>query len=223
VPALVGLTVVQAQQKAASTPFTLETVRVVGPGAPGRVIEQAPQPGADLESGSRVMIVVSSGRGQVTVPDLGGSTADAAEQLLTAQGLQVNRKKVDSTKPAGLVVAQEPSDGTKVAKGSTVTLSVSSGKGQVKVPDLKGMSQTDAVSAIVNAGLVPLSIQVPSPKPLDTVIAQDPPANQEVPANSKVRINVSGGPASTQTLTVTTSQTTTETTRSATTVTTTTP
>ena len=107
--------------------------------------------------------------------------------------------------------------------GSHQTLSVSSGKGQVKVPDLKGMSQTDAVAAIVNAGLVPVSIQVPSQEPLDTVIAQDPSANQEVPANSKVRINVSGGPASTQTLTVTTLQTTTQTTRTATTVTTTTP
>ena len=85
------------------------------------------------------------------------------------------------------------------------------------------MSQGDAVTAVVDAGLTPVVIQVPSQKAEGSVIAQDPPANQEVPAGSKVRMNVSGGPASTQTLTVTTSQTTTETTQSATTVTTTTP
>ena len=100
---------------------------------------------------------------------------------------------------------------------------MSSGKGQVKVPAVQGMSQADAVTAIVDAGLVPVVISVPSQKPQGTVIAQDPPANQQVPRGSKVRINVSGGPASTQTLTVTTSETTTETTQTATTVTTTTP
>jgi beta-lactam-binding protein with PASTA domain len=84
------------------------------------------------------------------------------------------------------------------------------------------MSQSDAVKAITDAGLVPIVIQVPSQQAKGTVIAQDPAPNQERPAQSKVRVNVSGGPTntSTQTLTVTTSQTTTE--RSTTTVVTTT-
>ena len=147
----------------------------------------------------------------------------SAKQLLTSQNLQASVKDVDSAKPKGIVVAQDPTDGTKLAQGSNVTLSVSNGKGHVKVPAVEGMTQSDAVAAIANAGLVPVAIQVPSQKPSGTVIAQDPPANQQVAAHSKVRFNVSGGPASTQTLTVTTSQTTTETTRTATTVTTTTP
>jgi eukaryotic-like serine/threonine-protein kinase len=223
VPSLTGLTQIQAADKASERGFTLTTVRVPNGGAPGRVIDQAPQAGAELEKGARVMVVVSAGRQQVAVPKLIGSTADAAEQLLTAQHLQANKKKVDSAKPKGTVVAQDPTEGTRVAQGSVVTISVSSGEGQVKVPAVQGMSQADAVTAITDAGLVPVVIQVPSQKSQGTVIAQDPPANQEVPAQSKVRMNVSGGPASTQTTTVTTSQTTTETTRTATTVTTTTP
>src|SRR5207253_3827247 len=127
---------------------------------------------------SQVMAVVSAGRQQVAVPNLVGSTATAAEQLLVGQGLQANKKTVDSPKPKGTVVAQDPADGTKVPKGSTVTLSVSTGKGQVKVPAVLAMSQADAVSAIVAAGLVPVVIQVPSQQPKGTVIAQDPPANQ---------------------------------------------
>jgi len=229
VPALAGLTQTEAADRASARGFTLTTVRVPNAGAPGRVIDQAPQVGADLEKGSRVMIVVSAGRRQVTVPRLIGSTADAAEQLLTAQNLQANKKTIDSAKPKGTVVAQDPTEGTRVPQGWAVTISVSSGKGQVKVPAVQGMSQADAVSAITDAGLVPIVIQVPSQQTKGTVIAQDPPANQQRPAQATVRINVSGGPVSTQTTTVTTSQTTTETTattattRTATTVTTTTP
>jgi beta-lactam-binding protein with PASTA domain len=223
VPSLVGLSLAEAQDKASARGFTLKTVRRTAASSPGRIVDQAPQPGAELESGSQVMAVVSAGREQVTVPKLVGSKVEAAEQLLTAQGLKSIRRTVDSTKPAGIVVAQSPAEGTRLPKGATVTLSVSSGKGRVKVPSVAGMSQRDAVKAIVDAGLVPIVIQVPSEQAKGTVIAQDPAPNQQVPAQSEVRVNVSGGPTntSTQTLTVTTSQTTTE--RSTTTVETTTP
>src|SRR5207244_4142528 len=138
-PLLVGLTQVQAQDKAVSRGFTLKVVRGPAAAAPGTVVDQAPQAGADLERGSQVMAVVSAGREQVMVPNLVGNFADAAEQLLTAEGLQTTRKTVESAKQKGVVVAQVPSAGTKAAKGSTVTLSVSSGKGQVKVPAVQGM------------------------------------------------------------------------------------
>jgi serine/threonine-protein kinase len=222
VPSLVGTTLVQAQDKASSAGFTLKVVRRPAGAPSGTVVDQAPQAGADLEDGAQVMAVVSAGQQQVAVPNLVGSTADAAEQLLETAGLKAERKTVDSPKPKGIVVAQDPGDRTEVAEGSTVTLSVSSGKGTVKVPAVSGMTQADAVTAIVDAGLGPVVITVPSQKPAQTVIAQDPPANQEVPARSQVRVNVSGGPATTETTTVTTLQNTTQTIRTATTVTTTT-
>jgi eukaryotic-like serine/threonine-protein kinase len=221
VPSLVGLSAAQARDKASNDGFTLETLSRPSGQPSGTVVDQAPQAGAGLEKGAQVMAIVSAGQQQVTVPKLTGSTATAAEQLLESQGLSANQRSVDSTKPKGIVVAQDPSEGTKVVKGTIVGLGVSSGKGTVKVPAVQGTSQADAVSAITDAGLVPVVIQVPSQQAEGNVIAQDPAANQQVRAGSKVRINVSGGPASTQTQTVTTSETQTETT--ATTVTTTTP
>jgi serine/threonine-protein kinase len=221
VPSLVGLSAAQARDKASTDGFTLETLSRPSGQPSGTVIDQAPQAGAGLEKGAQVMAIVSGGQAQVTVPKLTGSTATAAEQLLESQGLTASQRSVDSTKPKGIVVAQDPPDGTKVAKGTSVGLAVSSGNGTVKVPAVQGTSQADAVSAITNAGLVPVVIQVPSQQAEGNVIAQDPAANQPVRAGAKVRINVSGGPAATQTQTVTTSQTQTETT--ATTVTTTTP
>jgi eukaryotic-like serine/threonine-protein kinase len=221
VPSLVGLNAAQARDKASSKGFTLETVSRPSGQPSGTVIDQAPQAGAGLESGAQVMAIVSGGQAQVTVPKLTGSTATAAEQLLQSQGLQANRRSVDSTKPKGIVVSQDPPEGTKVAKGTTVGLAVSSGQGTVKVPAVQGTTQADAVSAITKAGLVPVVVQVPSQQAEGNVIAQDPAPNQPVRAGAKVRINVSGGPAATQTQTVTTSET--QTTTTATTVTTTTP
>jgi beta-lactam-binding protein with PASTA domain len=221
VPSLVGLSGAQARDKASADGFTLETLSRPSGQPAGKVIDQAPQAGAGLESGAQVMAVVSAGQAQLTVPQLTGNTATAAEQLLESQGLHANKRSVDSTKPKGIVVSQDPPEGTKVAKGTTVGLAVSSGQGTVKVPAVQGTTQADAVAAITKAGLVPVVIQVPSQQAEGNVIAQDPAPNQPVRAGSKVRLNVSGGPAATQTQTVTTSQTETETT--ATTVTTTTP
>ena len=209
VPALVGTNIAQARDKTAAAGFTLETLSRPSSRPAGIVVDQAPQAGAALEKNAQVVAVVSAGQEQVTVPKLVGSTATAAEQLLTSQGLQATKKAVDSTKPNGIVVSQDPAEGTKVSKGTTVGLAVSNGHGQVKVPDVQGQSSADAAQALASAGLVPIVIQVPSQQPRGTVVAQDPASGQQAPAGSKVRINVSGGPAQTNTLTVTTSQTTT--------------
>jgi serine/threonine-protein kinase len=226
VPRVVGLSLTEAQDKAAQRGFTLKVIRRAAAAPAGTVVDQAPQQGADLEKGAQVMAVVSGGQQQVTVPKLVGSTFQAAEQLLQAQGLTAVRQDTNSAKPKGIVLAQDQQQGTKLPKGSSVTLSVSTGQGRVKVPSVQGMSQADAVKTITDAGLVPIVIRVPSQKPEGTVIAQDPAPNQEAQAGSKVRVNVSGGPALTQTQTVTTTQTTTAattTTRTTTTVSTTTP
>jgi serine/threonine-protein kinase len=209
VPALVGMNISQARDKTAAAGFTLETLSRQSSQPAGTVVDQAPQAGAALEKNAQVVAVVSAAQQQVEVPKLIGSTATAAEQLLQTQGLSANKRTVDSTKPKGIVVSQDPPEGTKVAKGTTVGLAVSSGQGQVKVPAVQGMSTTNAVNAITNAGLIPIVIQVPSQQTQGTVITQDPAAGQQAPAQSKVRVNVSGGPAATQTTTVTTSETTT--------------
>jgi serine/threonine-protein kinase len=215
VPSLVGLQQAEAERKAQDEGFNLEFVRKTGNETPGTVVGQAPEAGASLEDGSQMMAVVSAGPGQVTVPNVVGVQVDNAEQLLTQQGLQPERKTVTSPRPQGIVVDQEPPDAAQVARGSTVTLSVSNGQGQVTVPAVQGMSQADAVARVASAGLVPVVIHIPSTEPTGTVTAQDPAPNEKVQARSKVRINVSGGQAqtttSTETITVTTSETTSET------------
>jgi eukaryotic-like serine/threonine-protein kinase len=63
------------------------------------------------------------------------------------------------------------------------------------VPDVRGDNSTDAAAAIASAGLKPDVHEVPSVKDPGTVVAQSPRPGVKVVKGSKVRINVSKGPA----------------------------
>ena len=97
--------------------------------------------------------------------------------------------------PAGFVTAQDPDAGTRLNKGSQVTLTVSTGKPKVEVPDVVGESSTDAVARLTDAGLRVKAVDINSPKEAGTVTAQDPPGGTTIVTGSTVRINVSKGPA----------------------------
>src|SRR5439155_14061744 len=131
---------------------------------------------------------------QVAVNHYVGETQAAAEQQINAAGLhpKVNNGP-NGNVPSGKVFKQDPGAGTKVDKGGTVTIWVSTGPPKVTVPAVKGQKWTTAQQTLVNAGLQPVERIVPG----DTegeVTATDPPAGQRVPENSKVRVNVMSGP-----------------------------
>ncbi len=118
----------------------------------------------------------------------------SAEQQIKAAGLvsSVNKGPNERYKK-GIVFKQDPSPGTKIDKGGTVTLWVSTGPPKVTVPAVKGESWTKAQADLVNAGLQPVKYIVPG-KTADVVTATDPAAGQSVPKGTKVRVNVSSGP-----------------------------
>lgn len=222
-PNLIGMRQVEAQREAQSRGFRLTTVERIANAAAGTVLDQAPEPGAALEKNARMMAIVSSGQARVTVPKLIGLKRSAAERVVQPIGLSLRVLIVPSERGGGIVLAQNPSEGAQVPKGSTIQVNVSRGPGLVSVPALQGLTIDRATGELTDAGLVPVVIQVPSTEPANTVIAQDPPSGQKVKRGTQVRINVSRGPASTnqETVIVTTSATTTR--RSTTTVETTTP
>src|SRR5436190_21693465 len=94
----------------------------------------------------------------------------------------------------GIVFKQDPDPGSKVDKGGTVTIWVSTGPPKVKTPDVKGQQWTDAQQALTDAGLVPVEHFVPG-KTKGQVTATDPPAGAAVAKGSKVHVNVMTGPA----------------------------
>ncbi len=98
--------------------------------AEGTIIAQDPPAGRTLEVGSRVALVVSLGPAMVSVPDvLGMSLSDAQDALKGAGGLDGVR---NGTRPSesferGVVMAQAPEAGRRVAPGSRVSLTTSEG------------------------------------------------------------------------------------------------
>lgn len=103
----------------------------------GRVISTNPEPGTMVDSGSTVTLRVSTGPAEerVTVPDgLVGDTLANVSAKLEEAGLVVGNVNRDdtSTLTVDTVISLSPNEGSKISKGSTVDITVSSGKGVTK-------------------------------------------------------------------------------------------
>jgi eukaryotic-like serine/threonine-protein kinase len=153
-------------------------------------IRTVPPEGTEVTKGTRVRLLVSQGPEQVTVPDVTGLTRDSAEARLRDEGLEVAVDEQESDEPEGDVISQSPSGGSKVTRGETVTITVSTGRPQVSVPDVVGMGEERASSRIGGAGLTPVrqERQVTDPSQDGVVIEQRPGAGTEVDEGSQVVI-----------------------------------
>jgi len=92
----------------------------------GKVIGTNPAAGTSVPKGSKIQLVVSSGKEQVTVPNLYGRTQSEAMEDLDNVGLTGTVTSVFSCEPSnsGKVIAQSPSAGSRVDDGSNVNMSV---------------------------------------------------------------------------------------------------
>jgi eukaryotic-like serine/threonine-protein kinase len=104
------------------------------------------------------------------------------------------RRVPNADNEAGKVFDQAPDPGTRLAKGSIVTITVSTGTPKVRVPNVVGKTQTDAIEILTRAGLDADPKQITSPTQAGTVLAQAPAPGEVVVENTRVRINISKGP-----------------------------
>jgi beta-lactam-binding protein with PASTA domain/CHAT domain-containing protein len=170
----------------------------------GKIIAQDPVARTEAERGSAVNITVSSGPQKVAVPDLTGQRFSQARNNLAEVSLKLGGKDEtpSETVSKGAIIKQNPAAGTRVNKGDTVRVTVSSGPQQrsqeeyVAVPNLIGKSLTQARSELVNAGL---KLGGRSKAQSDTaaegeIIGQYPVVQTQVKRGSSVRVTVSSGP-----------------------------
>jgi eukaryotic-like serine/threonine-protein kinase len=89
------------------------------------VLETSPAGGDEVEAGSTVNVVVSSGAATVQVPDVMNQDATAAEATLLQQGFEVIRQEEQTCDvDANLVMDQTPDPGAEVEQGSRVVITV---------------------------------------------------------------------------------------------------
>ncbi|HWC09876.1 MAG TPA: PASTA domain-containing protein, partial [Acidimicrobiales bacterium] len=153
VPDLTGATRAAATEALAGAGLTVGNVseKASEEVAAGVVVDWSPK-GGTAPTGSAVDLVVSSGPPLRTVPDVRGGSFDGASTALSGLGLKVGRADdYSDTVPEGEVIGTRPPFGTKVERGSTVTVVVS--KGQPVVPDLKGLTVADATGRLEAVGL----------------------------------------------------------------------
>src|SRR5207302_1450693 len=94
---------------------------------PTFVYDQEPSSGNKIPKGNTVTIFVSTGVAKVRVPDVRNKDSTDAAATIAALGLKPDVHQVYSTKDPGTVVAQSPTPGLKVVKGSKVRINVSKG------------------------------------------------------------------------------------------------
>jgi len=92
----------------------------------GLVFDQSPEPGAEVNKGSTVEIVISEGPETVTVPGVVGQDADSATSALENAGFDVNVREQETTDPAqeDRVLDQNPAGGVRAEPGATVTITI---------------------------------------------------------------------------------------------------
>jgi len=161
----------------------------------GDVFRQDPEGGATAEEGDTITIFVSSGPGEVTVPNLLTLTEDQAEDALGQVGLELGRvRRASSDAAEGTVIEQNPESGELLNEGESVNIVVSTGVAMATVPDVVGLPEGDAVGAIEAEGLIAEVVTEPSDEADEgIVIAQDPDAGAELEEGSTVQILVSEG------------------------------
>jgi serine/threonine-protein kinase len=160
----------------------------------GYAYEQEPEPGTQLQKGSIVTILVSSGKPKVTVPSLVGKSRDAAVAELTTRRLEATVVEVNSDRPSGVVTAQNPRAGTVLVAGSSVRINVSKGPKPVAVPNVVGLTYDVAAAQLQSAGFTVGRAEVESDRPAGEVVDQSPPGNSTASKGSSVTLSVSQGP-----------------------------
>ena len=167
--------------------------------AEGIVLAQTPTAGnrrklTAQNSKVQVVLTVSMGREALQIPDLIGRDVREAERILREQGFAVSAKQVQSAYPLGQVLEMQPRADSLVPKGSEILLTVSAGiqNDVTEVPDLHGLSRSDALIALwlakLNVGEV---VEEDSLQPSGTVIRQSHQAGTRVRASTKITIYVS--------------------------------
>ena len=197
VPDLLGQTLPQAQLALDRAGLTVDQIERRNSDEPaGTVIGQDPEPDTLVVADSQVDLVVSAGAAQVQVPYVLGQSRREAITSLRDYGLEAEVTFEDSDQPQGTVLATKPEPTTMVDPESTVELIVSAGP--VKVPEVRGLSESAAVASLAEAGFGYQVVEDPgSDQPAGVVVAQTPEPGTRATSGSTVIITVSTQPVAT--------------------------
>ncbi|MGB1504613.1 MAG: protein kinase domain-containing protein [Acidimicrobiales bacterium] len=180
VPESIGLSITDAADRLTAAGFTVGEISEAADEtvASGLVLALVTPGGAvELEPGTVVDLVVSTGPQDRTVPDMvaSGDAADAIVQLAALRLTATEVREFDETIPADEIIRYEPPPGTIVPVGTDVVIVVSDGPRPRPVPDVIGLDVADATEILEADGFVVVGVLGSPSLP---VLATDPAAGE---------------------------------------------
>ncbi len=132
---------------------------------------------------------------QVKVPNVVGSQLVIGKAQLENAGFHVSVTRVTTDKPVDSIIRQDPQPFTKTDKGSTVSLTVSSGPGQALVPGVDKLTRKQAQQKLAQTGFkVAVQEEASNGVRQGSATRTAPAAGAQVNKGSTVTLFVSSGP-----------------------------
>jgi serine/threonine-protein kinase len=157
----------------------------------GLVIRTDPAANAEAAVNSTVTIFYSSGPKTIAVPDVRGQSVNDARNTLSGAGFTgtiQERQEASNDIPEGQVIGTEPGAGEQAAANATITLVVSSGPGQVGVPNVVGLSEDNARAQLQGFDVQTRDQDVNDPNQDGQVLSQNPTAGAQVDQGSTITL-----------------------------------
>jgi len=162
------------------------------------ICSQIPDVGTMVKEGKTVVVNISKGMKEGTVPNIVGKAKDDAIFALEKYGFELGTITVQTSKlPKGIVISQSPGAGEEATPGSYVAFVISDGvaEDQTIMPLLLGMSLETATEELELAGLKIGVVEYEKSEayPKDQIIWQSYEAEKAITSGAAVDIKISTG------------------------------
>jgi serine/threonine-protein kinase len=199
IPPVAGRSAAEAEQLLRDAGLEVSLQSVEDDQVPvGTAVRTDPAAGEQVTEGDTVILVVSGGPGETTVPDVVGDREEDARAELTRADFEVTvTREASDEEDEGVVIRQDPAGDEPATRGSTVTLVVSSGPEKLRVPDVRRRQQSEAEQLLRDRGFEVGTVTTTPSTTFEPgiVVAQDPPPNASRDRGTPVDITVAVAPA----------------------------
>jgi len=160
----------------------------------GQVMSQLPYAGANVNPGRRIYLTVSQGLEKIRVPVLEGLSIRDARLALFRTGLLLGNVEFEFNDSIGAdkVLRQSTPSGANVTSGTTISVTASRGRSGILVPDVVGLSMSEAERALTESGLVLGTITATNSGTFspNTVLKQNPVPDSSVAPGTYVHLTI---------------------------------
>lgn len=201
VPPVVGSTYDEAKEELEDMGFVVRfTMETSDEYEENYVIEQKPEAGDELEKGSIIRLVISTGKSTVAVPSVAGNSYSEAAGILEAEGFHNYSQQYEysSSVEKDVVTRTDPIAGSNISTDTNIVIYVSQGpeKKYSEVPYVVGLSESKAIKELEDKNLKcgAVSYEHSSDVAKGLVITQGYSSGAQVEEGTAVDLVVSSGP-----------------------------